>query len=322
MSSTATQADLDHEFLEHLRAGLTSDPKRLSPKYLYDARGCELFEAICDQPEYYPTRTEIGILEGRREDISARVPDGAVLIELGCGSARKTRILLEEFGDRLDSYVPVDIAPEYIEPLRLELADEFPDLAVRPHVADFTRPLRFEDGSLDGHPVVVFFPGSTIGNFAPPEAAELLKRVVTLIDSGAPGGGMLLGVDLLKDVATLEAAYDDAAGVTAGFNLNLLDRMRSDCDVAVDPAAFRHEARFNDAEDRIEMHLVAEEPVTLDLDGTTVSLAAGESIHTESSYKYSRPKFAGLAAAAGLSVDGYWTDAADRFSVQMLVPSE
>ncbi|MEM7810388.1 MAG: L-histidine N(alpha)-methyltransferase [Planctomycetota bacterium] len=314
------QPEIDREFLEHVREGLAGDPKTLSPKYLYDARGCELFEAICDLPEYYPTRTEIGILEDRRDEISARVPDDAVLIELGCGSARKTRILLEEFGDRLDAYVPVDIAAEYIEPLRLELADEFPDLEVRPHIADFTRPLTLGDDDLADRPVVVFFPGSTIGNFVPADAVRLMRRVETLIDSGAPGGGFLVGVDLWKDSATLTAAYDDAAGVTADFNLNLLDRMRADCDIDVDRDDFRHEARVNRDKGRVEMHLVAGSPVEVDVDGTPVAFAAGESIHTENSYKYSPERFAAMAADAGLAVDGYWTDRAERFSVQMLVP--
>lgn len=293
-------------------AGLSAPRKSLPCKYFYDCRGSALFDRICDLPEYYPTRTEAAILADRGREIAAALPAGAVLIEYGSGSSTKTRLLLDALPD-LTAYVPVDICGGHLLRSAAALRAGYPRLRVHPVCADFTRP--FPVPEFDGRPRVVFFPGSTIGNFGPDEAVGLLAGMARV--AGA-GGGLLIGVDLLKSREILEPAYDDAAGVTAAFNLNLLERINRELDGTFDVSAFSHRAVFDAAEGRVEMHLVSDEDQTAEVDGLPFRFAAGETIHTENSYKYGRDRFAELAGRAGWRVEAVWTDPADLFSVQYL----
>lgn len=293
--------------------GLSAPRKTLPCKYFYDARGSELFDRICELPEYYPTRTETAILRDRIDEIAEVMPFGAALIEYGSGSSTKTRLLLDRLDD-LAAYVPVDISGSHLLRSAWRLRARYPRLSVRPVCADFTQPFNLPD--LDDRPRVVFFPGSTIGNFGPEDAVDLLAGMA---DVAGPGGGLLIGVDLLKSPEILIPAYDDAAGVTAAFNLNLLARINRELGGTFDLDAFSHRAVFNDDLGRIEMHLVSEIEQVAEVDGTPFRFAEGETIHTENSHKYSREQFAALAARAGWRVDTVWTDPAELFSVQYLV---
>jgi dimethylhistidine N-methyltransferase len=292
--------------------GLTQTPRTLSPKYFYDAAGSDLFEQITLLPEYYPTRTELGILRDCGPEIAALIPQGAALVEFGAGATTKVRLLLK--GCAFAAYVPVDISGEFLEQQANGLRADFPKLAVHPVTADFTQAFELPAEVRD-MPKVGFFPGSTLGNFEPDEAARFLRRAAEILGQGAL---MILGVDLEKDEAVLHAAYNDAAGVTAGFNLNLLVRMNRELGANFDVSAFRHCAIYNHEQHRIEMHLVSRKAQKVRLCGRTIAFAAGESIHTENSYKYSIPRFAELAGASGWRLQKSWTDAKDMFSVHAL----
>ena len=292
--------------------GLTQTPKTLSPKYFYDAAGSDLFEQITLLPEYYPTRTELGILRDRGPDIAALIPEGAALVEFGAGATTKVRLLLQNCS--FAAYVPVDISGEYLSQQASGLREDFPDLAVHPVTADFTQGFGLPVDIRD-MPKVGFFPGSTLGNFEPREASRFLRRAGEILGRGAV---MILGVDLEKDERALHAAYNDAAGVTAKFNLNLLVRMNRELGTNFDPSSFTHRAIYNRQQHRIEMHLYSRKAQKVRLCGRTIAFAAGESIHTENSYKYSVLRLGALARASGWRLDASWTDAKDMFSVHAL----
>lgn len=315
--TAAPQLAPDPVFLADVVDGLSSEPKTLPCKYLYDARGSVLFDRICELEEYYPTRAD---LEATRDNIAAivgRIGPRVRLVELGSGSGVKTRILLDHLPE-LCAYVPVEISPEPLYRSTRALQQAFPDLVVQPVEADYTEPLSLPPPLSGVKKTVVYFPGSTIGNFHPPQATAFLERLGRLVQ---PAGGILIGVDLDKDPAVLERAYDDAEGVTAAFNLNLLHRIRRELGAAIDPDRFSHQARYDRDKKRIEMHLVSEVAQEIRIGGHRFPLNAGETIRSEVSYKYTLEGFADVAAEAGLDVASVWTDRAGRFSLQYLVPS-
>jgi dimethylhistidine N-methyltransferase len=296
-------------FRADVLAGLSRPQKQLPAKYFYDAAGSRLFDRITELPEYYPTRTELGILRKDAGEIAGRCGPHCLLVELGAGSLTKVRLLLDGL-ERPAGYVPVDVSGDHLRSAAAVLADDYPDLDVRPVVADFTGPFALPEVPAGRR--VVFFPGSTIGNFEPPEADALLGRVARLV---GPGGGLLLGVDLRKPVDVLERAYSDAAGVTAAFNRNLLVRINRELGGDFEPTAFRHRAFFNGEESRIEMHLVSERRQRVRVGPAAFDFRAGETIHTENSYKYDVADFADRAAECGLRLDKSWTDPRDWFAV-------
>jgi dimethylhistidine N-methyltransferase len=295
---------------------LSQQPKRLSPKYFYDAAGSELFEQITLLPEYYPTRTELTILRDRGRAISAIVPDGAALVEFGAGATTKVRLLLNEcsFG----AYVPVDISGDFLKAQADALRADFPGLDVHPVTADFTTPFALPE-AVSTMPKVGFFPGSTLGNFEPHEASAFLRSARGILGNGAR---MVIGVDLEKDEHLLYKAYNDAAGVTARFNLNVLHRINRELGGNFDISAFMHRAIYNRDRHRIEMHLISKKALTARVLGRNFSFRPGESIHTESSYKYSLERFTALARGSGWTPLESWTDPAGMFSVHALVASE
>jgi dimethylhistidine N-methyltransferase len=290
-------------------AGLSRPRKRLPSKYFYDAAGSRLFDLITELPEYYPTRTELGILREHAAGMATRCGPRCLLIELGAGSLTKVRLLLDRL-DRPAGYVPVDVSGEHLGAAAVALAGEYPGLDVFPVVADFTD--GFELPDVPATRRVVYFPGSTIGNFDLPQADALLRRVAWLVGAD---GGLLLGVDLRKDVAVLERAYDDEAGVTAAFNRNLLLRINRELGADFDPGSFRHHAFYNVARSRIEMHLVSEVDQRVRIGPMTFRFRAGESVHTENSYKYDVGELAERATRCGLRLDETWTDARNYFAV-------
>jgi dimethylhistidine N-methyltransferase len=292
---------------------LSQHPKRLSPKYFYDSAGSELFEAITRLPEYYPTRTELGILRDRAGEIAAIIPKGSALVEFGAGATTKVRLLLQKCA--IGAYVPVDISGDFLNAQAEGLRKDFPTLAVYPVAADFTEPFELPK-AVAGMPKVGFFPGSTIGNFEPHEACQFLRSAHEILGKGAL---MIIGADLEKDERVLYDAYNDAAGITARFNLNVLVRINRELGGNFDVSAFTHRAIYNRERHRIEMHLISRKPQVVRLLGTSLSFRHGESIHTESSYKYSIERFAALARGAGWKVQTSWTDAAGMFSVHALV---
>jgi len=295
-------------------AGLSGPVKTLPCKWLYDAPGCDLFEAITRLPEYYPTRTEMRILDDSGADIARAVGPGAAVVEFGPGDGVKAVQLLGALAAPV-AYLPVDIAPEWLDAAAARVAAAFPALRVRPVVADFTLPFDLAGRAAGSASHLGFFPGSTIGNFEPQGAVAFLRRARASL---RPGARMLLGADLVKDVAVLRAAYDDAAGVTAAFNLNLLARLNREAAADFDIAAFGHEARWNAALERIEMHLVSRRAQSVQLAGHRFRFAAGESIHTESSHKYRPERLRALAEEAGWRPARMWTDPRALFSVWLL----
>jgi len=308
----ATAAPVSDELVADALAGLSATPKTLPCKWLYDSEGTRLFEAITRLPEYYPTRTEMRILDHHGPDIARAIGPGAVVVEFGPGDGLKAVRLLSSLEDPA-AYLPVDIAPEWLEAAAARVAEALPGLRVRPVVADFSRAFDLPGGNA-GAPLG-FFPGSTIGNFAPEEAVAFLRRARAAL---GPGARMLLGADLVKDTDVLRAAYDDAAGVTAAFDLNLLHRLNREAGADFDPAAFRHEARWNPGAERIEMHLVARTAQSVRIAGRTIRFAPGESIHTENSHKYRPAHLQALAEAAGWRAAEMWTDPDRLFSVWLL----
>ena len=295
-------------------AGLGAARKSLPPKLFYDAAGCALFDEITRLPEYYVTRTEIALLGRIAEELGALLPAGAALVEFGASDETKARILLAHLRAPA-AYVPIDIAAEGLAALRARMRDSHPGLPVLPVAADFLAPLAPPAG-IAGMPPVGFFPGSTIGNLDPAEAARFLGRARALL--GTATGGFVVGVDLRKPEPVLRAAYDDARGVTAAFNLNLLARLNREAAADFELARFAHEARWNDAESRIEMHLVSLVAQTVTVAGTPIDFAEGESIHTENSYKHSVGGFLALATRAGWQGARVWTDPAGYFAVHLL----
>ncbi|NKQ11964.1 L-histidine N(alpha)-methyltransferase [Pseudomonas sp. SST3] len=307
-----TQQPHEASLRDEALAGFAASPKRISPKFFYDRRGSELFEQICLQPEYYLTRTEELILAEAANDIRRIAGPQTDLIELGSGASRKVRLLLE--GLRPVSYLGIDISEDFLLTSTQRLAADYPWLEVHAACADFSDELRLPTDFTIHHPLV-FFPGSSIGNFTPLQARKLLGHLHEVLPEG---GGMLVGVDLVKDRDVLEAAYNDRAQVTAAFNLNLLQRIRQELDSDIDPSRFAHQAFFNDNDSRIEMHLVSREAQDVTIEGQRFHFDAGESLHTENSYKYTLQSFANLANSAGFDCSGQWTDSQTLFSVHYL----
>jgi dimethylhistidine N-methyltransferase len=302
----------DSGFLSDVLAGLSANPKKLSPKYFYDAAGSELFEEITRLPEYYPTRTELGILGDNAADIASFIPNDAALIEFGAGASTKIRRLLQ-CAD-ISAYVPVDISGDFLAEQTQALRRDYPSLTVAPVVADFTSVFDLPH-AVANLPKVGFFPGSTIGNFEPHEASQFLRRAHDILGRDAL---FIVGVDLEKDDRVLHAAYNDAAGVTARFNLNLLVRINRELGGNFEIANFRHRAVYNRERHRIEMHLIARRPQSVRIAGRVFNFRMGESIYTESSYKYSIERFGALARGADWSPLTTWTDANSMFSVHAL----
>ena len=309
----------DEGFLADALAGLSQSPKRLPSKYFYDARGSELFERICEQPEYYPTRTELAIMRDHVGEIAAALGPNARLVEYGSGSGLKTRLLLRNLESPV-AYVPVEISRNALAASTSRLAREFPDIEMLPVCADFTRPVTLPRAARAPRQTVVYFPGSTLGNFAPDDALRLLRQMRNEAGQGGGmlGGGVLIGIDLVKDSAALEAAYNDEAGVTAEFTLNLLVRMNRELGADFDLGAFRHRARWHPLAARIETHIVSRREQDVHIDGRTFRFAAGEAMLVEYSCKYTLESFARFAARADLQVRGVWTDPDRQFSVQWL----
>ena len=306
----STPADL---FRSDAIAGLSRPQKRLAAKYFYDAAGSELFDRITELDEYYPTRTELGIMRKYAGAMAGCCGPRCLLVELGAGSLVKARLLLDEL-DRPAGFVPVDVSGDHLDGAARQLALDYPNLPIAPVTADFTT-----DFPLPPIPAarrVVYFPGSTLGNFEPAEADALLRRTAALV---GPGGGMLLGVDLRKDVAVLERAYDDRAGVTAAFNLNLLARMNRELDADFDLDEFEHRAFYNPARSRVEMHLRSRVAQRVRVGGAAFDFRAGETIHTENSHKYDVRELTARSLACGLRVEAVWTDPRDYFAVLSLV---
>ena len=298
-------------------SGLTARPKRLPPKYFYDEEGSRLFEAITELPEYYLTRCELAILHKHAPNMARLLSSPTALIEFGSGSSRKTRILLDA-APAIAAYVPVDISAQMLESEAAALRRDYPRLKVHPVAADFSQPFHMP-------PVVAslkrsgFFPGSTIGNFEPHEAAAFLRHAGRMLDKGAV---LIIGIDLIKDPAILNAAYDDAAGVTAKFNLNLLVRINRELGADFDPASFSHHAFYNSERKRVEMHLASRRRQKVRVAGRTIDFRVGETIHTENSYKYALESFGALARGSGFTPLAAWSDPLGYFSVQALAVTE
>lgn len=311
MLHLAPRDDDDGDFAEAVLTGLSQLQKTIPARFFYDTAGSELFEKITQLPEYYPTRTEVGILERHGAAIAAAVGPGRAVIEFGSGSSAKTPLLLRTVA--ASAYVPIDISAEFLEMAATDLARKLPELPVLPVAADFTRPLKLP-ASVVNRPKLGFFPGSTLGNLAPAAAVDLLRAFGDTLGYGA---WLVIGLDLRKDAATLEAAYNDAAGVTAAFNINLLHRINRELNGTIDVAAFAHNAPFNADLGRIEMHLRAVRETSFTVLGRTFTMAAGETIHTENSYKWTLDEARLMARAAGWVPVNAWTDDAARFAVHL-----
>ena len=299
------------DFLADVIAGLSSNPRTLPCKYFYDERGAALFQKICELPEYYITRTEIDILDRNRAEIASHLGSNIELIGLGTGAGTKTRILIEAL-DSPAVYVPVDISDKQLCESSALFRKIFPDLEILPVCADYLQPVALPSPSRKAARNIVYFPGSTIGNFEPDEAAEFLRRIANVCH---PDGGLLIGADLKKDPHVLEAAYNDSAGVTAQFNLNLLDRVNRELGADFDLDQWRHRAIYNSSAGRIEMYLISEIDQFVHLDEHKFHFRRGEKITTEFSYKYAPEDFAALAAKAGFEFARIWTDDARLFGV-------
>jgi dimethylhistidine N-methyltransferase len=305
--------DAERAFFDDVLAGLQAEPKRVPPKYFYDEVGSQLFQRITALPEYYLTRTETGILERHAGEIAKLIPPGAAMVEFGAGSSAKTRILLRA-APHVSSYVPVDISGAYLAAQTAQLRQEMPNLQVLPVDADFTKPFALPE-ALGNGPRIGFFPGSTIGNFEPHEANALLRNAATLL---GPGALFIVGADLVKDAEVLAAAYNDEAGVTAAFNMNLLTRINRELGGGFDLASFRHRACYNADQRRIEMHLVSLTRQKVRACGKSFDFRRGETIHTENSYKYTVDSFRSRALGAGWMHAAMFIDEKKYFSVHAL----
>ena len=309
-AADGTRSFADPAFRADVLNGLAMRPQRAIPaRWFYDRRGSELFEAITDLPEYYPTRTETAILARACPEVATIAGTGRAVVEFGSGSSTKTPILLEAVAPA--AYVPIDISGDFLRQSSAVLAARFPDLTVLPVEADFLQPIALPAVIRD-LPKLGFFPGSTIGNMIPHASVDLLRAMKASLGEGAM---LLIGIDRVKDATVLVRAYDDAAGVTAAFNLNLLERINRELDGTIPVDAFRHEARWNDDRARIEMHLVATRDVEFTVDGRAFAIAAGETIHTENSHKFGPRDARVLLRAGGWTPIAEWTDPDGLFSV-------
>jgi L-histidine Nalpha-methyltransferase len=304
----------EDSFRDAVLAGLSATPKSLPCKFFYDHRGSALFEAICEVPEYYLTRTELGILEARAAEIATRIGANCRLVELGSGASRKVRLLLDALETPV-AYIAVDISRGFLQDAAARVAADFPALDVVAVCADYTRPFDLPQISGPKGKTVGFFPGSTIGNFEPAAVVAFLAHCGKLL---GPGAEMLIGADVKKDKAVLDAAYNDAQGLNAAFNLNLLHRIAKelDGDIAIDD--FEHVAFYNPDEGRVELYIRSLKDQSATIAGRRFSFGAGEMIHTENSYKYALPEFRALAARAGFQALETWTDADGKFSIHYL----
>ena len=301
------------QFRDDVLGGLSAPIPAISARWLYDRRGSELFDQITRLPSYYPTRTETAIFHSAMPEIAERIPKGAVVVEFGAGSQTKTPALLEAIAPA--AYVPVDISGDYLAESARELQQRFPKIEVIPVVADFARPFTLP-GGIEHLPRLGFFPGSTIGNFVPWSATDLLRHFRTLL---GPGAQLLIGMDRVKSVDRLIAAYDDPEGVTAQFTLNLLTRINRELDGDIPVDAFRHEARWNDILSRIEIHLVAKRDVAFMISGREFSFAQGSSIHVENSHKYGQRGGRMLLLAGGWTPVAEWADPGGDFAEVLAV---
>lgn len=306
--------DASQQFLDDVICGLSQSPKTLPCKYLYDQRGSHLFDAICELDEYYPTRTELAIMRSAVHEMADRFGTEAGIVEYGSGSSLKTELLLEAL-DSPVAYVPVDISDQHLHAAAERMSDLFPDVDVIPLHADFTDHVKLPEFPQSPRRISAYFPGSTIGNFTPDEAAGLLERIA---ETCHRGGGLLIGFDLQKDVGILEAAYDDAEGVTARFNLNLLERINRELAADFDLERFRHRAVYNRDQHRVEMHLESLAEQTVAIGEQEFTFEAGETICTEHSHKYTIDGFSELAASAGFRMAQHWTDPEQLFAVAYL----
>ena len=308
-------APVEESFRDAVLSGLSRREKAIPCRFLYDKRGSALFEAICELPEYYLTRAEIGILEERAGEIARLIGPRCQLLEFGSGASRKVRLLLAAL-ERPQTYIAIDVSRELLWQATAEIANDFPNLDTIAVCADFTEPCRLPPLPIvpEG-PRVAFFPGSTIGNLTPDEAVSFLRGCRRVLGAG---GEMLIGVDLKKDPHTLSAAYDDAAGVTAAFILNLLERMNRELDANFDAARFQYESFFNPEAGRIEMYIRSLTDQIVTLAGRQIVFGTGERIHAEFSYKYEIAEFQALAARAGFRPWACWTDTNRLFSVHYL----
>jgi len=304
------------QFRTEVIAGLSGMPPTLPCKYLYDARGSELFEAICQTRDYYVTRADLALHETHMGDIAKFVGKGAHIIEFGSGAGIKTRLLLAGL-DHPRAYTPIEISTVALAESTRDLRATFPNLEIRPLQADYTQPIDDQALQLDPPATkrVIYFPGSTIGNFERQEALDFLIRMRNI---AGEAGAILIGVDLIKPVEQLLRAYDDRQGLTAAFNLNLLEHIRRELDAEIDLDAFDHQSRFNSGFQRVEMHLVANRPTVIQIDDRKFEFQPGQSIHTENSHKYSIDSFQELADQANLKPKQVWTDPDDLFSMHWL----
>ena len=303
----------DTNFYEEVIKGLTSYPRAIPPKFFYDKRGSQLFDAICETPEYYPTRTEKAILEKNLTAISQYITPDCILIEPGCGSCEKVRSLLTHSPPH--TYVPMDISGDYLQGIAQNLSREFPSINIHPACIDYTSPLTLPFAMGDRRRVA-FFPGSSIGNFEPNDAIYFLKNIASMVGQH---GGLLIGVDLKKREDILNDAYNDASGVTAKFNKNLLNRINNELNGQVNVEKFKHHAYYNRDKSRIEMHLVSTTNQVVTINETDFNFEKGDSIHTENSYKYTIEEFHSLAKKAGFQAFDCWMDDQALFSIHYLV---
>lgn len=300
------------DFARELVAALSRRPRSISPKFFYDVQGSALFDAICELPEYYPTRTELAMLERHAGEMARCIGPRADIVEFGAGSSRKIRLLLDAL-EAPQRFVPIDISGDHLYAAVQPLQRDYPSLRVQPLAGDFTRELQLP-AALPGSRRIGFFPGSSIGNFSPREAVQFLRMAAGQLR----GGGLLVGVDLVKDPAVLHAAYNDAAGVTAAFNRNLLERANRELGADFDVQAFAHYAFYEPREQRIEMHLVSQRRQSVRLCGQRFEFDEGEPLHTENSYKFTVEGFRALAAEAGLEPGPVWCDPLRLFSIHWL----
>jgi dimethylhistidine N-methyltransferase len=301
---------LETDFADALLSGLRSEPKRIPCKYFYDAEGSRLFEQICALPEYYPTRVELALLNAHAPEMAALIGSDAEIVEFGAGAAEKIRPLLRA-AHKPRAYLPIDISGPYLRDVAERLQSDFPALTIHPIVADFTREVAI---ARSGTKRVGFFPGSTIGNFDADEAHAFLCGAARMLR----GGGLLIGVDLVKDPTVLHAAYNEAAGITAAFNKNLLARANREVDANFDLSAFAHYAFYNPKPQRIEMYLISRWAQRVSVCGRAIAFAEGEAIHTENSHKYTIDGFRALASSAGFIPRAVWCDADRLFSIHWL----
>ena len=297
------------DFYAEVLEGLRREPRYIPPKFFYDETGSQLFDAICELPEYYPTRTEMQLLQNHAGEIAELIGKDCLLIEPGSGSSHKVRLLLDVMQPA--AYMPMDISGAHLRKAAEKLVRDYPWLEVHATCIDFTAELELHFCPPDLHKVA-FFPGSSVGNFEPDDAVVFLQRMAEMV---GPGGGLLIGVDLKKDAAVLKAAYDDAQGITARFNLNLLTRINRELQGDIDLANFRHHAFYNPGQGRVEMHLISQADCQISVAGEAFSFREGDGIHTENSYKYTPDEFIALASRAGFRSVNVWCDPDELFSL-------